>query len=413
MFQDNTADDAGGHIWTNEAARLYIDGALLTGGRAPAGGALAAGGNSTIALSNTIIQGARADILGGGLAASGGSVISMFNCVVTGCSSLVHGGGLFLGGSALLVLNSTVEHNIAGLNNMDGLGGGVYAAGGVITLDNSRLTSNRASDMGGGMALLGSAKLSLLGHNVVYNNTARTAGGGLRLGSDNFSLDQLLRHIRATGNKAPKSADMSSAVLQIAIVNSSNADTLIASDSKDGLLLVTLEVTGPHGVASDDDLTYTVEGAQGNKLYTARYVSAADSTLKQVPIRLKYPTGERARDCLLFLHGHATSERINMKSICLLCVSCSAGTYFLQFYDYTKDVFSKKLEITLVPCPKGYVTGGTNNTCNPCLQGFYSFTSANAQCIPCGPNQQCPGHATLWAVPGYFQSAPQSNQMHR
>lgn len=71
------------------------------------------------------------------------------------------------------------------------------------------------------------------------------------------------------------------------------------------------------------------------------------------------------------------------------------------------------ITITIVKCPKGYVTGGRDDTCNPCPEGLYSFDPQDAWCSICGANADCRGGATVYPVSGYWHSAPQSVQMHR
>ena len=69
--------------------------------------------------------------------------------------------------------------------------------------------------------------------------------------------------------------------------------------------------------------------------------------------------------------------------------------------------------VNVVPCPKGFVTGGRDDTCNKCPVGLYSFSPLSAQCSVCGANTECPGGAVVWPVKGFWHSSPQSTQMHR
>lgn len=89
-----------------------------------------------------------------------------------------------------------------------------------------------------------------------------------------------------------------------------------------------------------------------------------------------------------------------------------AGRYRLTIYTPWGGA-DTSVNITIIPCPKGYVTGGRDDTCNPCPQGLYSFTATDATCSLCPANAECPGLATVWPAPGFWKSAPQSVQVHR
>jgi hypothetical protein len=91
-----------------------------------------------------------------------------------------------------------------------------------------------------------------------------------------------------------------------------------------------------------------------------------------------------------------------------------AGTYYLNFttaFDGFGD--PEQLQVNIVPCPPGFVTGGRDDTCNRCPEGLYSFGSLIAQCSICQANFECPGGATVWPESGFWHSAPRSIQVHR
>lgn len=77
------------------------------------------------------------------------------------------------------------------------------------------------------------------------------------------------------------------------------------------------------------------------------------------------------------------------------------------------DLAKANVTVTVVSCGKGSVTGGRDDTCNRCSRGLYSFDPKDAQCSVCVANAVCLGGAVVWPVQGFWNSAPQSVQMHR
>jgi len=91
-----------------------------------------------------------------------------------------------------------------------------------------------------------------------------------------------------------------------------------------------------------------------------------------------------------------------------------AGSYYVVFNtDFGNISARADLKVSIVPCPPGHVTGGRDDTCNPCPVGLYSFSALSAQCSVCGANTKCPGGDVIWPVKGWWHSAPHSTQMHR
>jgi hypothetical protein len=84
--------------------------------------------------------------------------------------------------SRLTIKNSQVFHNTAYASASSGIGGGLYAYSGVLTLTNSLFYLNSAVSFGGGLEFdLGQATLDGV---QVYSNTAQS-GGGINLGNTN------------------------------------------------------------------------------------------------------------------------------------------------------------------------------------------------------------------------------------
>lgn len=95
--------------------------------------------------------------------------------------------------------------------------------------------------------------------------------------------------VKVDGNKAPIRPNISTVATSIQIL-SSNADNLVASDSREGFLQLTLKVFGRNNVPSDDDLVYSVYDSNHVKLFDQQ-LSLQGTELKTVAISLKPPPG--------------------------------------------------------------------------------------------------------------------------
>jgi hypothetical protein len=126
------------------------------------------GGNLTLN-SLTISGGRSVSGSGGGIANNGTLNVNRTTIKSNRASS---GGGLFSSGT-LNLRRSTVERNTA-----DAFGGGIYNAGGTMTMNGGALLKNRAStDNGGGLENIGGS--ASFNHVSVKGNTA-IRGGGIR-----------------------------------------------------------------------------------------------------------------------------------------------------------------------------------------------------------------------------------------
>jgi len=224
----------------------------------------------------------------------------LVNTVVSGCKTPMAGGGIsVLDQGRLELVNSTIKGNTGGrpdaVNvNQNVHGGGVGAFGTArIVLEGCEFFGNSAHYGGGGLSLFDSATLAVRGRQPSYfhNNTAGTTGGGLRLASGTSGPSaEVLQLIRAKGNVAPNAPEVSIQATDITIVNSSNADNFIASDSRDGFLQLTLNVSGAHGLPSDDQLMYSLFDSKNSTLFD-QAIRSSGTDLKEVAISLKRPPG--------------------------------------------------------------------------------------------------------------------------
>jgi hypothetical protein len=111
---------------------------------------------------------------GGGVYVGGGSSLALKDSAVVSNTATWGAGGIY-NLSTLTINDSTVAHNVAG----EGGGGGIYNAGGSVTISNSTVVSNRADNSGGGGGIYnGEGTLTIL-NSAFVNNTADDEGGGI------------------------------------------------------------------------------------------------------------------------------------------------------------------------------------------------------------------------------------------
>lgn len=74
----------------------------------------------------------------------------------------------------------------------------------------------------------------------------------------------------------------------IAVVDDGGAERVIASDSKDMMLVVTLNVSGAHGLPSSDHISYS----HGDQPCLFPPESTTEGRLRKLRLGFKYPPGE-------------------------------------------------------------------------------------------------------------------------
>ncbi|WP_083904823.1 dockerin type I domain-containing protein [Rhodopirellula sp. SWK7] len=139
------------------------------------------GTNTTALIDSVTITGNTAS-LGGGVYASGVDLTIEDASTVSGNSVSVDGGGVYVDGGSAAIISTNISGNTAGDS-----GGGVYLDSAALTLESSTISNNQAlgSDSGGGgVYLLGSGlpspAFSIVDTNF-SSNTASSGGGGLEI----------------------------------------------------------------------------------------------------------------------------------------------------------------------------------------------------------------------------------------
>jgi hypothetical protein len=181
---------------------LTLRGVVITNSNAQNGGGILVSTDGQLTLEDSTVSGNRADGVlspfGGGLYLSSNSVALVRNSTISGNQVIGgHGGGIYVAGGSLTVEDSTISGNSAelggGIGVVGGLltvanstisgnsavgGGGIFADESTLTVENSTLSGNVASRLGGGISLPGGGTAVIRNSTVAFN-TATSGGGGL------------------------------------------------------------------------------------------------------------------------------------------------------------------------------------------------------------------------------------------
>lgn len=141
------------------------------------GGIYAAQGNVTVNAAQ--VDGNNASGIGGGIAALAGNVTLSNAAQVDQNSAAANGGGIFDialdSTQGINITGATVAGNLADLN-----GGGIYLGTGTISLLNSTVSGNQAlSTVGGGIDNTDSSGQTIITNSTIGGNSAQSAGGGI------------------------------------------------------------------------------------------------------------------------------------------------------------------------------------------------------------------------------------------
>ncbi len=186
------SDIFGGAGVTNFGTLLLQD-SLITGNSTTGGGGGIFNSNQ-LTLRNSEVSGNSADSIGGGIVNYSGDTLTVTNSLIAG-NSANQGAGIYSIGSTT-VTSSTIQGNNAensgaGVavwagtavfdqttiyqNEAIQLGAGIYNAFGVITVTNSTISDNSATDHVG-IANVGSVEATILNSTIAYNNVTSSSG---------------------------------------------------------------------------------------------------------------------------------------------------------------------------------------------------------------------------------------------
>jgi hypothetical protein len=211
----NTAAGNGGAIHNVAGSTLHMSGVTISGNKSTN----AAGGGlyniaSTAALTNTTISQNTAKGSGGGILNYSQSALSLASSTISGNSGYYGGGiesygaltisestfsantaigggggGIDVGGGLISVSNSLVRDNVATDNARYGTGGGMQLYGGLGTITNTTFSGNQANgpqDDGGGAVMIYTGTLTL--NNVTIAGNSTTSDGSTGNGGGGISV---------------------------------------------------------------------------------------------------------------------------------------------------------------------------------------------------------------------------------
>ena len=147
FIENNTATGWGGGIFTNTNVKVNANNTKLQSNTAAAAGGILLWNNSSATLNNTEVSGNKATGNGGG--------VSVYDAT---CS--------------LTTSNGTVFRENSGYR-----GGGIFSSGGTVTVEDSTLEKNTATDDGGAIAATQNSSLTVRNSKVLENKAVDTAGG--------------------------------------------------------------------------------------------------------------------------------------------------------------------------------------------------------------------------------------------
>lgn len=182
---NNLTSAWGGAIRGIAAALIALDGTLIDGNRVLAGGAGGAalfvespgGTTGIVTLTDVTVSNneSEGNYGGGALAFRSDVDVTITNSTISGNTTTAAsgGGGIHLGSNVQVMMSgSTVTGNSAGL------GGGLYVSDATLTLDDTEVDGNTASERGGGFFAWSTASVTIMGGSVSVNSGGTLGGAG-------------------------------------------------------------------------------------------------------------------------------------------------------------------------------------------------------------------------------------------
>lgn len=185
-----------------EVKNTTITGGLLDGASGKGAGIRCIAAATSLTLDNTTVTNNMAT----GVTADGGGIHTACNTIIKNGSSIndnmagQDGGGIYVSSATtgdLSIDDSAVSSNTALF------GAGVQANAGMVTISNSRITSNMATgDAGGGAYFLGTGDITIT-RSDINNNSAKVAGGGIGADADGGAVATVtIQHSAINNNTA-------------------------------------------------------------------------------------------------------------------------------------------------------------------------------------------------------------------
>ncbi|WP_431913514.1 hypothetical protein [Micromonospora carbonacea] len=217
----------------------------LTGGQAPAGGAIrvASGGAADLEKAKLVNNNAIA-LIGTGGAVDNAGTTTLDHTTVTNNAAVLAGGGI--NNTGLLKVNeSKIAANVAGA-----AGGGINNVNGTVVAHKTAITGNRSVGAGGGIAT--TAGIVNLTDAEITDNTTGVTGGGINVLNGQLTLRHSTVARNASVGGGGGIANTSGLLLSstVTIEDSKIAENFTDGLGGGGILNVDLTPAGPGGTAS-------------------------------------------------------------------------------------------------------------------------------------------------------------------
>lgn len=218
-----------------------------------------------------------------------GGIFNMYGGTISN-NSATNGGGLFMCNNVGNNFNM-YDGSITG-NTATGMGGGVYSAGGEITMTGGTINHNKASQGGGMYESGGSSVFFTMSGGSITDNTATEKGGGVYVSKGgNFKISGSVQITRNTKDSAANNVELAAGkTITIQSGLAEDASIGVTTEKKPGTGDYSKVASGAEGYSlteadanhffSDVDHAYTIMRADNKLILT----NTGDSTLHSHPI---------------------------------------------------------------------------------------------------------------------------------
>lgn len=257
-----------------------------------------------------------------------GGIFNMYGGIIQG-NSATNGGGLFMCnnvGNNFNMYDGSITDNTA-----TKMGGGVYSAGGTITMTGGNIEQNRASQGGGMYESGGSSVFFTMSGGSITKNTATDKGGGVYVSKGgNFKLNGLVQITGNTKNDAANNVELAAGkTITIQSGLAEGASIGVTTEKTPGIGDYSKVASGAEGYSltetdanlffSDVDQTnYTIQRTDNKLILT----NTGDGTLHSHPICGEICTHTNA-------DGTSQHKDVYWEATSTLTSDMPAGYYYL------------------------------------------------------------------------------------
>ncbi|KAF6253513.1 hypothetical protein COO60DRAFT_407655 [Scenedesmus sp. NREL 46B-D3] len=271
----------------------------------------------------------------------------------------------------VVIFNGSIKHNFA----VPGGGGGAAAVDDArILLTNSTVQLNRAAGAGGGVRLAGRSNMAV-SNSFIRLNTAYT-GGGVSVAPDAslYNVSKVMAGL--VSNSASNGPDLAAEPARLVLLSNLSMHGYVSrAAAEDGAVALRVAVSGALDLPAPGVLVAaSMEGLQALGANTSDATGAV-----YLFLQVRRPPGRYVVSVALPEHAHVPPVNFSLQ-----VRGCVPG------------------EVSPIP-----------DTCEACMPGFYSLDPSQALCSPCPAGAECPGGSAMLPLPGRWQSAATSAQMHR